>query len=127
MRSLKLVDFAKLMFSLCDVLNPYKAHTAEIFKLFSNYKLAIPVNGAILLDESLEHVLVVRGWKSSANWGFPRGKVSKDEPESACAAREVEEEIGFNVRPYINEEDRLTHARGGQVLPLFSATLHVRI
>lgn len=31
----------------------------------------------------------MKGWKSSAGWGFPKGKINKDEPEAPCAIREV--------------------------------------
>lgn len=33
--------------------------------------------------------LLVRGYKKDAGWGFPRGKLSKDETDAQCAAREV--------------------------------------
>ena len=45
--------------------------------------------GAILLEPSLEKVLLVRGFQAAASWGFPRGKVSKDETDAECAVREV--------------------------------------
>eukprot|EP01018_Ginkgo_biloba_P031068 Gb_41189 [translate_table: standard] len=35
------------------------------------------------------HCLLVKGWKSSASWSFPRGKKGKDEEDHACAIREV--------------------------------------
>lgn len=47
-------------------------------------------------------VLLVKGWKSNATWGFPRGKINKDEPDDLCAIREVYEEIGFDISPYLN-------------------------
>jgi mRNA-decapping enzyme subunit 2 len=39
----------------------------------------------------------VKGWKSSASWSFPRGKINADEPEHECAARETLEETGYDV------------------------------
>jgi len=33
--------------------------------------------------------LLVRGYKKDAGWGFPRGKLSKDETDAQCAVREV--------------------------------------
>ena len=33
--------------------------------------------------------LLVRGYKKDAGWGFPRGKLSKDETDAQCAEREV--------------------------------------
>jgi mRNA-decapping enzyme subunit 2 len=35
----------------------------------------VPVFGAILLNPSLDKCLMVKGWKSGASWGFPKGKV----------------------------------------------------
>ncbi|KAK6035612.1 hypothetical protein COOONC_26883, partial [Cooperia oncophora] len=40
------------------------------------YKSTVPTYGAILLDETLNHVLLVQGFYASKNsWGFPKGKV----------------------------------------------------
>jgi len=33
--------------------------------------------------------VLVKGWSSRSGWGFPKGKINKDEPDSTCAAREV--------------------------------------
>lgn len=40
----------------------------------------------------------MKGWKKSANWSFPRGKINKAEADLDCAIREVYEETGFDVR-----------------------------
>ncbi|MCH85002.1 mRNA-decapping enzyme subunit 2-like, partial [Trifolium medium] len=72
----------------CDVLKPYVAHIDDIFKDFTSYKVRVPVTGAIILDETFERCLLVKGWKGSS-WSFPRGKKSKDEEDHACAVREV--------------------------------------
>jgi hypothetical protein len=37
----------------------------------------------------MEHVLLVRGFKGASCWGFPRGKIMKDESDADCAVREV--------------------------------------
>lgn len=65
----------------------------------------MPVNGGILLDPTMNKCLLVRGYKSGASWGFPRGKVAKDESDMACAIREVLEETGFDISSRINAED----------------------
>lgn len=36
-------------------------------------------------------------------WGFPKGKVNKDEAPLECAIREVEEETGYSFRPYCGD------------------------
>ena len=43
-----------------------------------------------MLDPSMEKCLLVKGWKKDAGWGFPRGKISANEPDLQCAIREVE-------------------------------------
>jgi 8-oxo-dGTP pyrophosphatase MutT (NUDIX family) len=35
--------------------------------------------------------VLVKGWKSSSGWGFPKGKINEDEPPVHCAIREVYE------------------------------------
>ncbi len=60
----------------------------------------------------MERVLLVRGLKSSAGWGFPRGKVNQGERGDACAAREVEEETGMNIEALMHPE-HLIQVRGG--------------
>lgn len=62
------------------------------------YKKRIPVRGAILLNEAMDSVLLVRGWKSGASWMFPRGKINEHEDDLDCAVREVNEETGFNAK-----------------------------
>lgn len=62
------------------------------------YKKRIPVRGAILLNEAMDSVLLVRGWKSGASWMFPRGKINEHEDDLDCAVREVNEETGFDAK-----------------------------
>jgi len=50
--------------------------------------------------------LLVKAWGlKTVNWGFPRGKINKDETELKCAIREVLEEVGFNIEGRVNEND----------------------
>ena len=58
----------------------------------------MPVRGAILLNHDMDQVVLVKGWKKSAKWSFPRGKINKDERDFDCAIREVYEETGYDVR-----------------------------
>lgn len=67
------------------------------FENFLLYKKRIPVRGAILLSHDLDSVLLVKGWKKSAAWSFPRGKINKDEDDLICAIREVYEETGYDL------------------------------
>ena len=70
----------------------------EAFEKFLKYKNRVPVRGAILLNDRMDEVLLVKGWKKSATWSFPRGKINKDEDDLDCAIREAWEETGFDIR-----------------------------
>ncbi|PIA35243.1 hypothetical protein AQUCO_03600128v1 [Aquilegia coerulea] len=89
LKSLSLREFTSLMFHSCAALRPYIAHIDDIYKDFTSYKVRVPVSGAIILDESYERCLLVKGWKAGASWSFPRGKKAKDEEDHTCAIREV--------------------------------------
>ncbi|KAF8118117.1 hypothetical protein N665_0006s0116 [Sinapis alba] len=104
LKSLSLKEFTLLLFNSCDVLRPYVSNIDDIFKDFTSYKYRVPVTGAIILDETYERCLLVKGWKGSS-WSFPRGKKSKDEEDYACAIREVLEETGFDVSKLLKKEE----------------------
>lgn len=74
---------------------------------FYQYKSHVPTCGAIILNETLNKCLVVRGFSSKSTWGFPKGKIAKDETPAECAQREVKEETGFDIGPWLREEDFL--------------------
>ncbi|KAI5648669.1 hypothetical protein M9H77_34674 [Catharanthus roseus] len=118
LKSFTLKEFTSLMFNSCDVLKPYVAHIDDIFKDFTSYKVRVPVTGAIILDESYERCLLVKGWKGSS-WSFPRGKKNKDEEDHACAVREVLEETGFDVSNLLNKEDYIEMIFGQQRVRLY--------
>ncbi|KAL5122839.1 mRNA-decapping enzyme subunit 2 [Glycine soja] len=118
LKSLNLKEFTSLLFNSCDVLKPYVAHIDDIFKDFTSYKVRVPVTGAIILDETYERCLLVKGWKGSS-WSFPRGKKSKDEEDHACAIREVMEETGFDVSKLLNKDEYLEVIFGQQRVRLY--------
>ncbi|KAF8049643.1 hypothetical protein N665_2162s0002 [Sinapis alba] len=106
LKSLSFREFACLLFNNSDLLRPYVAHIDKIFRDFCSYKSRIPVAGAIILDETYERCLLVKGWKQSSSWSFPRGKKSTNEEEDeACAIREVLEETGFDVSKLLKKEE----------------------
>lgn len=70
-------------------LRPFQHQLEEIYYRFNAYKQTIPTMGAIILDPSMERCLLVRGWRSVDGWGFPTGKINKDEADDACAVREA--------------------------------------
>ncbi|KAL3819978.1 hypothetical protein ACJIZ3_005883 [Penstemon smallii] len=118
LKSLTLKEFTSLLFNNCDVLKPYVAHIDDIFKDFTSYKVRVPVTGAIILDETYERCILVKGWKGSS-WSFPRGKKNKDEEDHKCAIREVLEETGFDVSKLLNIEEYIEMIFGQQRVRLY--------
>nr|CDJ90465.1 Dcp2 and NUDIX hydrolase domain containing protein [Haemonchus contortus] len=71
-------EFARQIFKHCDELAPYATHVDQVIDEWRWYKSTVPTYGAILLDETLNHVLLVQGFYASKNsWGFPKGKVNE--------------------------------------------------
>ncbi len=87
------------IFQHCPLFSEWTAdnYTAA-FAEFLAYKSRVPVRGAIMLNEDMDQVVLVKGWKKGANWSFPRGKINKDEDDLDCAVREVYEETGFDIK-----------------------------
>ncbi|KAL2258654.1 hypothetical protein VTK26DRAFT_7968 [Humicola hyalothermophila] len=97
--SMSLRSFCLRIFQHCPLLAPFSAENhMRAFEEFLQYKTRVPVRGAILLNEAMDSTVLVKGWKKSANWSFPRGKINKDEDDLDCAIREVYEETGFDIR-----------------------------
>lgn len=97
--SLNLKNFCLRIFQHCPLLSEFSSyHHSTAFSEFLAYKTRVPVRGAIMLNQEMDQVVLVKGWKKSANWSFPRGKINKDEPDLDCAVREVYEETGFHLK-----------------------------
>lgn len=107
LKGLTLKKFAELMFNKCSSLTRYRGKVDEIYKKFTNYKFSVPVGGLIILNPELDKCVMVKGYKSGSSWGFPKGKINKDEPEVVCAAREVLEEVGVDFSGLVREEDSI--------------------
>ena len=73
----------------------------QVIAEFKEYKKSIPTCGVILLNEDLDKVLLVKSYWTKY-WGFPQGKIEENETPRACAAREAYEEIGFNVKTFLD-------------------------
>lgn len=96
--SLSLKAFALRIFQHCPLMSQWSHyHHITAFSEFLAYKTRVPVRGAIMLNEEMDEVVLVKGWKKGANWSFPRGKINKDEKDLDCAIREVYEETGFDM------------------------------
>ncbi|KAK3313794.1 hypothetical protein B0H66DRAFT_361682 [Apodospora peruviana] len=97
--SMSLRTFCLRIFQHCPLLASFTVENhMRAFEEFLQYKTRIPVRGAIMLNEAMDSTVLVKGWKKSANWSFPRGKINKDEDDLDCAIREVYEETGFDIK-----------------------------
>ncbi|KAH6642084.1 hypothetical protein C7974DRAFT_94929 [Boeremia exigua] len=97
--SMHLRKFSQLMFQHCPLFSAYSAELhQQAYDQFLAYKTRVPVRGAIMLNQDMTHAVLVKGWKKGAKWSFPRGKINKEENDLDCAAREVWEETGYDVK-----------------------------
>ena len=94
--SFNLKPFSALFFSNCPILSQRSHEHEKAFADFMRYKTRVPVCGAILLNVQMTHCVLVKGWKPSSAWSFPKGKINLDERQHLCAIREVLEETGFD-------------------------------
>ncbi|KZO93507.1 DCP2-domain-containing protein [Calocera viscosa TUFC12733] len=92
--SMSLKRFSAMLFKACPLLSEFSHEQA--FQDFQKYKSRVPVCGAVLLNPKMDKCVLVKGWKSTAAWSFPKGKINQDESRAACAIREVYEETGFD-------------------------------
>lgn len=117
---LKFKEFVEKIFSHCPLLAPYRSKVDAHTQSFYQYKTSVPVCGAIILNETLDKVLLVKGWSNKSSWSFPRGKINKDEPQLQCAIREVFEETGFDISQHgANDKDFVEMVMGEQKIKLF--------
>jgi mRNA-decapping enzyme subunit 2 len=97
--SMSLREFTYRMFQHCPLLASFsEENRMRAFEEFMKYKTRVPVRGAIMLNAEMDSAVLVKGWKKSSGWGFPKGKINKDEDDLECAIREVDEETGFDIR-----------------------------
>jgi len=105
--------FALKLFDYSELLWPLRHMYDAFFQEFMTYKGQIPTYGCIMLNASLDKMVLVCNWKGSS-WGFPKGKLNEGEDGAACAARETEEETGFRCPAPLSEDDCLPDFNGGQ-------------
>ena len=99
----QLKDFAHQIFPRVPFLRDHVDIVEEVIADFKDYKRSVPTFGVILLNSSLDKVLLVQSYKRK-RWGFPKGKVNEGEEGMACAGREAQEEIGINVDSLLDPE-----------------------
>ncbi|KAK9453192.1 Dcp2, box A domain-containing protein [Dipodascopsis uninucleata] len=99
--SLSLRMFTARIFSHCPLLQKWSNVHEQAFEDFMTYKTRVPVRGAIMLNDAMDMCVLVKGWKASSGWGFPKGKINQGETDEDCAIREVIEETGYDVSPLL--------------------------
>ncbi|KAJ7783776.1 Dcp2, box A domain-containing protein [Mycena maculata] len=117
--SLPLKKFSAMLFHACPLLHQWSHDHEQAFNTFMQYKTRVPVCGAIMLNDTWEKCVLVKGWKSSSGWGFPKGKINEDEPAHCCAIREVLEETGYNLASQINKNDVIEMSIREQKISLY--------
>ncbi|KAI8995654.1 DCP2-domain-containing protein [Trametes punicea] len=103
--SYTLKTFSEALFHACPLLAHWAQDHDRTFASFMQYKTRVPVCGAIMLNDTWDKCVLVKGWKSSAGWGFPKGKINEQEPKHRCAIREVLEETGYNLENQLDPEN----------------------
>ncbi|XP_077592981.1 m7GpppN-mRNA hydrolase isoform X2 [Stigmatopora nigra] len=112
-------DFARAVFQHCPFLLPHGEDVKKVLEQWKEYKMGVPTYGAIILDQSLESVLLVQGYLAKSGWGFPKGKVNEDEAPHDCAVREVLEETGFDIKNRICKDKYIEQKITDQVVRLY--------
>ena len=128
--------FLSLVFLHCPFLRDYVHNLDAILSRWRGYKLSVPTYGAVLIDPTYEHVLLVRGFYNRESWGFPKGKVQENESPLKCAIREVSvhkrashptgnvfvqvmEEVGFDMKDRAYDDQYLERDLNGQLIRLY--------
>jgi mRNA-decapping enzyme subunit 2 len=93
-------NFCLMMFETSDLLRPYLPHFPQLYRSFQNYLSNIHVYGCIIWSTTCTHILLVRG--PTGFWSFPKGKKDESECGIDCARREVFEETGVDVGPFLD-------------------------
>ena len=111
--------FSRVIYKHCPFLKPYYEGFEIFFHRFNQYISQIPVYGAIILNTTLDKVLLGKlFWKRRFNimivtnyrntfYSFPKGKINQNETGLECSVREVWEETGIDISKYISENVKL--------------------
>lgn len=116
--SMKLPQFVKQLYEAVPGLAAINKNPEAALAVFRRYKNRIPVRGSIILNEDMSKVLLIRAWKGNS-WGFPKGKINKEESDEQCAIRETFEEVGFDITPYLVKDDYIEVTIQGKNIRLY--------
>nr|CAD2189870.1 unnamed protein product [Meloidogyne enterolobii] len=72
-------QFVRQVFYKCDYLDKWRTSIDMIIDAFRQYKSSVPTYGVIMLDPTLNYVLLVQGYYASTNsWGFRKERSMKE-------------------------------------------------
>ncbi|KAG5513693.1 hypothetical protein PMAC_000731 [Pneumocystis sp. 'macacae'] len=120
--SMHLRTFCLTLFGHCPLLWKWKKDQEKAYSDFLKYKIRVPVRGAIILNDACDECVLVKGWRNSSGWGFPKGKINKGERDSDCAIREVYEETGFDISGLLRPKDYIEITLREQNIRLYIVT-----
>ncbi|KAH9937712.1 uncharacterized protein B0H18DRAFT_971937 [Fomitopsis serialis] len=102
--SYSLKTFCEILFRTCPPLHHLANDHDRVFDKFMQYKTRVPVCGAIMLNETWDKCVLVKGWKSSAGWGFRKARSIKKNHDPLRRPRGLEE-TGYDLEGQIDPEN----------------------
>lgn len=93
----------------------------QIIEQLNQYRSSIPRSGCILINPSLDKVLLVKSFNSTS-YIITAGKINEGETPLEAAIREVKEETDYDVSSLINPDNMLQANTNGHTVYLFVVT-----
>lgn len=119
LKSCTMKEFATHIFQHIPFLKPHVTNIDTVLEQWREYKQNVPTFGAIVLNEDLTKVLLVRSYWAKSSWGFPKGKVNEDEDPLHCAVREVLEETGLDISNLIDKDEYIESVINDHLVRLY--------